>query len=375
MAEMSATGRTVVIYHYPCQDGVFGALAAHLHATHVAKTEVVWMPLTVYEAPAKRIERARATLLPSDDVHLVDFSGGVEFVLACCAAARSVRLVDHHKTAEEDLAALAARGALPDNFTSLVDMKRSGATLAWAAWECGAAGGAADLACGGDVAKRAALERAFALTEDNDLWRHALPDSRAFAAGFAELKIELDANKNPGVFAGLLGLDVDAVVAAGAASIARDAAIIAAEVGAATAITMPPPAGSDLPALSCLGLDTLHPDLRSTMGNALAEASARAGLARAGAIAYVEKSAEPGTIKVSLRSLEGLDITPYARAFGGGGHAQAASCVVPADAWASWRVVAAAPTPAAEGGAAVAAGVDGGGAAADAPAAKRPREQ
>ena len=39
--------RAVVSYHYPCPDGIFAALAAHLHfAQH--KQPVRWVPNTVY---------------------------------------------------------------------------------------------------------------------------------------------------------------------------------------------------------------------------------------------------------------------------------------------------------------------------------------
>ena len=35
--------------------------------------------------------------------YLMDFSGGVEFLLKACALAKRVILIDHHKTAQEDL--------------------------------------------------------------------------------------------------------------------------------------------------------------------------------------------------------------------------------------------------------------------------------
>ena len=46
----------VVCYHYPCIDGVFSALAAHLHFKQQGKT-VRFFPLTVYrEHTAKELE-------------------------------------------------------------------------------------------------------------------------------------------------------------------------------------------------------------------------------------------------------------------------------------------------------------------------------
>ncbi len=39
--------RPVVMYHYPCPDGVFAALAAHLHFRD-SRSDVRWVPNRVY---------------------------------------------------------------------------------------------------------------------------------------------------------------------------------------------------------------------------------------------------------------------------------------------------------------------------------------
>jgi hypothetical protein len=41
---------SVVCYHYPCTDGIFSALAAHLHFQQHHKP-VRFVPLTVFKAP------------------------------------------------------------------------------------------------------------------------------------------------------------------------------------------------------------------------------------------------------------------------------------------------------------------------------------
>ena len=38
---------TLVSYHYPCPDGIFAALAAHLHFIEAGQRPV-WVPNTVY---------------------------------------------------------------------------------------------------------------------------------------------------------------------------------------------------------------------------------------------------------------------------------------------------------------------------------------
>jgi hypothetical protein len=46
----------------------------------------------------------------------------------------------------------------------------------------------------------ASLRRLFEYIEDADLWKWALPDSKAFSSGLKDLNIEYDATANPGVF-------------------------------------------------------------------------------------------------------------------------------------------------------------------------------
>ena len=44
------------------------------------------------------------------------------------------------------------------------------------------------------------LRLKFQYIEDADLWRWALPKSKAFHAGLGEMQLEYDAGKNPGIF-------------------------------------------------------------------------------------------------------------------------------------------------------------------------------
>lgn len=48
MEELGVVKKNVVLYHYPCPDGIFAALAAHLY--HNARGRPVsFLPNTVYE--------------------------------------------------------------------------------------------------------------------------------------------------------------------------------------------------------------------------------------------------------------------------------------------------------------------------------------
>ena len=295
-----------IIYHYPCPDGAFAALAAHLALQPASAAPLLYFPLTTWAKPAE-LSAIAAAVPAGDAVLLLDISGGRDFVAALCARAASVTLIDHHKAAFELLAEFG--GAPPAAFASHCALDASGCALALR-----------HLAPPG---LPPALAHAFALVEDGDLFRHALPASLGFNAGLAELKLEYDANKNPGLWAALLALDPQALAASGSALLARQAEARAEERARAFAVRVPlaTEAGGGAPAhLECLAVLTAHPELRSEAGAELAALSAERGLAPAGLIAYVEAGAGEGNIKVSLRSTGDLDVATVCRVYGGNGH-------------------------------------------------------
>ena len=326
----------VVAYHYPCPDGIFGALAAHL-ALSARGARVRWAPLQVFRPEAERVATLAASLSARATLFLVDITGGAGFIAACCARAARVVVLDHHKTGAEDLAqpALAGLANLEPHF----DMARSGATVARDHF-----GVAALLEAGGDAARAERVLRLFALIEDNDLYKHALPGSREFAAGFSALGLDLDATKRGGaVFDELLALDADAVIARGREVLVEQERIVDEELKGAfrVDIAAPAPAPGGPLLLATLAVLTRHPDLRSAQGNKLAALSAKAGLAAAGAVVYAEESLGAETWKVSLRSVGDVDTTAASKVFGGGGHKNASSFNVARSVFDSWRVAAA----------------------------------
>lgn len=146
----------VVAYHYPCHDGIFAALAAHLHfATTGAAVRFVpnrvFAPCTaqdlqlqvrvlVLSQAQEQLSAEHCALLPrlsksdiqmiqgSETVFLLDYAGPVGFAAAAAGAVPSggVYLLDHHKTAAEQL-----QGAdIPSNLHITMDQSRSGAVIA-----------------------------------------------------------------------------------------------------------------------------------------------------------------------------------------------------------------------------------------------------
>jgi oligoribonuclease NrnB/cAMP/cGMP phosphodiesterase (DHH superfamily) len=105
--------KPIVLYHYPCQDGFTAAWA-------------VWKFNPEWEFyPAKHGDP------PPDvtgrDVYMVDFSYKRPVILEMASKAKSIVIIDHHKTAEADL----NPEELPSNVFVHFDKEHSGAYLTW----------------------------------------------------------------------------------------------------------------------------------------------------------------------------------------------------------------------------------------------------
>jgi len=147
--ESEVSKRILCIYHGNCQDG-FGAAWAMRY----------WMPKAEIEFfPGKYGEPAPD--VTNRVVYMLDFSYKRDIMGKILQDAATFCLLDHHKSAMEDLAELddPRRGRI--NF----DMKRSGAGLAWDYFSKGA--------------KRPPLINHI---EDRDLWRFNLKGTREIAA-------------------------------------------------------------------------------------------------------------------------------------------------------------------------------------------------
>lgn len=131
----------LVIYHGHCIDGACAAWVARRALLDKGAPDVELHPAYFGEPHPDVTGR---------DVLIVDFSYKRDVLIEMARSAKSIRVLDHHKTAQEDLAGLP--------FCTF-DMDRSGAGLTW------------DVLVGGD--------RPWMVNyiEDRDLWRFRLPDS------------------------------------------------------------------------------------------------------------------------------------------------------------------------------------------------------
>lgn len=143
--------KPLCIYHGNCADG-FGAAWVVRRAYSVLQE--AYRPeyhAGVYGQPPPEVS--------GREVILVDFSYKRPVLLEMAEKATSVLIIDHHKTAAEDLV------DLPCNIRAVFDMEHSGAMLAWRHFLP-------------QEAAPALLQR----IEDRDLWRFAFEDTRAIQA-------------------------------------------------------------------------------------------------------------------------------------------------------------------------------------------------
>jgi uncharacterized protein len=147
--------RPLTIYHGNCADGFTAAWCFWRKfgddMDYIAG---------VYQSPPPDVARR--------NVFLVDFSYKRAIVAEMLTQAASVTLIDHHKSALEDLAGL-------EGLRQYTDLNRSGARLAW------------DFLFPGEP-----CPRLLAHVEDRDLWRFQLPYTREIQAALFSYEYRFD---------------------------------------------------------------------------------------------------------------------------------------------------------------------------------------
>jgi oligoribonuclease NrnB/cAMP/cGMP phosphodiesterase (DHH superfamily) len=156
---MQPNSLPLCVYHGGCDDGFGAALAVHM-----GLQGMVELFSGAYDKPPPSDET-----LKDRDVIFVDFSYKkpvIEHIISQC---RSLLILDHHKTAEADLAFLSP--VLPTweehvrdpNYRALFDMSRSGAMLAY-----------------NYFLPHKAVPMFFKYLQDRDLWLKELPNGDEF---------------------------------------------------------------------------------------------------------------------------------------------------------------------------------------------------
>lgn len=279
--------KPLCIYHGNCADG-FGAAWAVRHWAKRHEELVEFHP-GVYQAPPPDVA--------DRDVLMVDFSYKIDVLRELASKARSLLILDHHKSAAEDLASIPAYRSGDWAQTrecghpvALFDMDRSGAGLTW------------DFFFPNE--KRPAL---IDHIEDRDLWRFNLEGTREIQAAVFSYPYDFEVWDKL-----MLEIDVQSLRSDGAAIERKHFKDIREFIEAAG--TRMAIAGHDVPALNAPYFWS------SDAGHIMAKDEPFAAC-------YWDT---PDGRVFSLRSAEdGLDVSEIAKAYGGGGHKHAAGFSVP----------------------------------------------
>ena len=273
--------KTLCIYHANCADG-FGAAWCVRHALGDA---VEFFPGVYQNLPPDVTGR---------DVIMVDFSYKRAVVLEMAKSAKSIKIIDHHQSAIEELAGiyvgpLSWEGLLCP-ITTIFDIERSGATMAW------------DFFHPND-ARPPLLNH----IEDRDLWRFRLDGTREIQAAVFSYPYEF------GVWDELMRSDhLGELLAEGAAIERKHHKDVAELVGVCKRTMLI--GDHAVPAAS------LPYTLTSDAGHLMA---------RGEPFAACYWDVPEGRV-FSLRSTdEGMDVSEIAKQYGGGGHRNAAGFRVP----------------------------------------------
>lgn len=272
------TTPTLCIYHANCADGFGAALAVWLR---FADSRPEFVPASYGETPPN---------CAGHDVLLVDFSYKLPVLERILAEAKSVTILDHHKTAESDIQPLLDAGRVNGEF----DMDRSGAAMAWD-W------------CFPDEDRPRLIE----YIQDRDLWQFNLEGTREISAALFSYDQDFEVWKN--ILTALEDDEGQQFFLSMGQTLRRKHNKDLDEILKVTKRRMTI-CGYSVPAAN------LPYIFASDAGNRMAE----------GELFSASYFDTPEGRKFSLRSKEGgMDVSEIAKRFGGGGHARAAGFQVP----------------------------------------------
>lgn len=260
----------LVIYHAKCPDGIAAAWAAWM----------VYRPLGEYLPASYGDPPPEDEAVKDRDVILVDFSYPRDALVRLHGAARSLLVLDHHKTAREACEGLA--------FCTF-DAERSGAGLAW-----------------DTLHPNTPRPWVIDYTEDRDLWRFRLPDSHAVNAWLRAQPRTLEG------YDAASRVPLGVAVAEGQVLLAEQRVYIEQEKRKAV--------------MAMVGRFGPVPVVH-TGRHCASEIVGELSEGHDFAASWQERD---GLIHYELRSRDGgVDVSEIARTFGGGGHVRAAGFSVP----------------------------------------------
>lgn len=154
----------LVIYHGRCSDGFGAALASHVFFKENGGINANGNKVQYFAASFNRPPPPVAGL----NVLICDFSYKKDTMLKLVAEAKTLAIIDHHKSAEEDLA------SIPDE-NKVFRMDHSGAYLTWAYFY-----------------PESPMPLLIKYIEDNDIWIKTMPNTRELTSYIYSLPFEFE---------------------------------------------------------------------------------------------------------------------------------------------------------------------------------------
>lgn len=254
----------IVLYHANCSDGFCAAWL--LHSIY---PEAKFIPVNYDEKPPK---------IDNEIVFIVDFSYKLPEMNEIYNFCKQLIVLDHHKTAQKELSSFSGPKALV-----IFDMNKSGGRLTWEFLNP-------------DKESPWLVD----YTEDRDLWRFKLPNSREINAALRSYPFDFDTWDT---------LDPDNLVKEGQAILRYQKSVVDSHVKNAYEI--------DLDGYKVLAVNA------TTM---ISEIAGELALRCSFGVCYFDQA--DGKRIYSLRSTdEGIDVSEIAKKHGGGGHRNAAGFV------------------------------------------------
>jgi uncharacterized protein len=267
----------LIVYHADCPDGFGAAYSAWRKFT----TNAEYFPAAYHRPPPDFTNRV---------VYLLDFCYPKAVLEPLVAVAKEVHLIDHHATTLAQI-----EGLKTPLKTCILDMKQSGAHLAWKYF---------------NPADRVPL--LIKHIQDRDIWTWEMPNSEAFLAALDMLPFEFEAWDRLMLMVEFSPRGYAEFVERGAAMNEKFQALAAAHVADARPLLIDGCLGLALPANHAFA---------GRVGNLLAE--------KAGSFGVIWGITQDNTLRMSIRGISGYDVRALAERFGGGGHREASGFELP----------------------------------------------
>ncbi len=143
----------IVLFHYPCQDGLASGWIAHYYH------KLIDMSIELY--PIQHGHTIDITRLYNKTILFCDYSPSLEILNLIENVAKKITILDHH---------ISAKKALENKSYAIFDMKKSGAGLTWEYFF-----------------PDSQVPEFIQMIQDRDLWKWEIPRSKEFTAGLFTL--------------------------------------------------------------------------------------------------------------------------------------------------------------------------------------------